>query len=93
MIVNVDEIVARQINEPPTSATFLARSMEKSPIARMRTTGLISHQGSAPAPPGFAVKARFAPPPDESKPISIRTVFGELMISKLHGIVSASGAS
>ena len=93
MVVKVDAMVARQMNEPPMSATFRARSMEKSPIARIKTTGLISHQGSEPAPPGFAVNARFAPPPAESRPISMRNFLGELTISKLHGIVSASGAS
>ena len=85
-------MVAIQMKVPPISEICRARSIEKSPIARMRMTGLMSHQGSEPAPPGFAVKARFAPPPAESMPISIRNFLGELTISKLHGIVSASGA-
>jgi hypothetical protein len=91
VIVKVDAIVATEIKNPPMSETCRARSMEKMPIARMRTTGLMSHQGSEPAPPGLAVKARFAPPPAERRPISMRNFFGELMIYKLHGMVSASG--
>jgi len=69
----------------PRVANFLAAVVEKNVTNRTIAIGLTHHHGSEPAPPGFAKKAKLAPPPATVSPISERSLVGFTKIAKEPG--------
>ena len=70
----------------------LAFVEEKSPTNKISEIGLIDHHGSAPAPPGFEINAKFGPPPAIANPGSSRRFFGLDNVEKDQGVLTSTGA-
>ena len=75
----------------PSVANFLAAVVEKKVTKRTMAIGLTHHHGSDPGPPGFAKKAKLAPPPGIVNPISARSLVGLIKIAKDPGADNAIG--
>ncbi len=75
----------------PGVANLRAAVVEKYETIRTAVIGLMHHHGKEPGPPGFAIIARFGPPPGALNPISRNIRLGCRSNPKEPGAASMNG--